>query len=133
MASPVREYVETPPLPPQSQPQQRQNARKCRGMHSLRTTSTQRCGCKLRVLTQNTRDAGCQCVHKRLAHAEGVPVPHTPSQDAAEDVAPASVRGEHAVAYESNGSARVVSDDLAHALSLRMEHDIAWLADAEIV
>ena len=73
-------------------------------------------------------------MHERLAHAEGVPVPHAPSQDAAEDVSPASVGGEHAVAYESNGGARVVSDDLAHALSLRMEHMISLgSADAERV
>jgi hypothetical protein len=60
-------------------------------------------------------------VYERLTHAEGVAVAHTSSEDAAENVAPASVGGEHAVAYEGNGGACVVGYDLSNALSPRFE------------
>lgn len=62
--------------------------------------------------TQYVRNIRRQRVHERLSEAQHVAVPHAPAQDAAEDVASARVGGQHAVAYEGNGGARMVRDDL---------------------
>jgi hypothetical protein len=62
--------------------------------------------------TQYVGNVWRQQVHEWISQAEHMPISDSPSKNAAENVAPASVRRQDAVAYERYCSAGVVGNDL---------------------